>query len=41
MARGCGCLVAIVTAVAGFFFWPLWILTIAGVLLFALAGRKK
>ena len=38
--QGCGCLLAVVSLVGGFFYWPLWILTVAGVLLFALSGRR-
>ena len=35
--RGCGCLLALVTAVAGIFFFPLWILTLGGIVMFAMA----
>jgi hypothetical protein len=39
--KGCGCLLAIATGLIGFFFWPLWLLTIAGVLMYAVAPKEK
>jgi hypothetical protein len=39
--QGCGCLLVIVTGVMGLFFWPLWLLTIAGVIMAVSGGKKK
>ena len=39
--RGCGCLMAVVTGVIGIFFWPLWVLTIVGVLMVLLAPQEQ
>jgi len=39
--KGFGCLTAIITAILGLFFWPLWLLTIVGIILFAIAGSRK
>lgn len=38
--QGCGCLLAIVSGAFGLCFWPLWLLTVCGVIMMAM-GQKK
>ena len=38
--KGCGCLIAVVTGFLGIFFWPLWLLTIVGVIMYGIGSEK-
>ncbi len=39
--QGCGCLLALVSAIAGIFFWPLWLLTLGGIIMFTIEAKNK
>jgi hypothetical protein len=39
--KGCGCSLAIITGILGLFFWPLWLLTIAGIILYGFGNSGK